>query len=192
LNEADLKLIQAAQEGDRQAFGQLVERFKGKVFAAALAISGNRDEARELTQETFVRALQGLPKLQEPERFPAWLRGIAHTAAKDGRRRTARDRRHTQAAGQLRPNQQGAVDEAVAQREESDRAQALLADLVSALPEDVRVALDLRFREDLSYAQIGEAMGVPASTVRGLLYRGTKALRTKMRPMLKRAKGSVQ
>ena len=52
--------------------------------------------------------------------------------------------------------------------------------------EEPRVALDLRFRENLSYAEIGEVMGVPASTVRGLLYRGTLALRLKLKPMLKK------
>jgi len=57
------------------------------------------------------------------------------------------------------------------------------------LPENCRVALDLRFREGLSYAEIGEVMGVPASTVRGLLYRGTSTLRRKLKPMLKKTRG---
>lgn len=192
MKEADLKLVVAAQDGDRTAFGQLVETYKGRVYAMSLAISGDRDEAQELTQETFVRAMQSMPRLQAPEKFPSWLRGITATVGQDMRRRAARERRHSQAAGQIRPHADLATDVAVADGEALAKEQMLLADLVASLPENCRIAIDLRFREDLSYAQIGQVMGVPASTVRGLLYRGTKALRQKMKPMLKRTRGIAE
>ena len=78
----------------------------------------------------------------------------------------------------------------ISARESGQRELALLANALPGLPENVRLALDLRFRESLSYAEIGEVMGVPASTVRGLLYRGTKALRTKLKPQLERMRGT--
>jgi RNA polymerase sigma-70 factor (ECF subfamily) len=190
LNEADLQLIRAAQGGDRAAFGELVERFKGRVYAMALAITGDRNEAQDLAQETFVRAMQGLPNLSAPEKFPSWVRGIASTVGKDVQRKAAREKKHVQASSWGKAQVAAPVDVGIAEREASGREQALLADLVAALPESTRVALDLRFREGMSYAQIGQAMGVPASTVRGLLFRGTKALRQKIQPMLKRAKGA--
>lgn len=192
MNEADLQLVEAAQDGDRAAFGQLVERFKGRVYATSLAICADREEAQELTQETFVRALQSIPRLKAPAKFPSWLRGIAFTVGRDVRRRAARERKHSQAAGQLRPQSAGAADAALAKQEVLSKEQQMLAELVAGLPENCRIALDLRFREDLSYAQIGEAMGVPPSTVRGLLYRGTKALRQKMKPMLKQTRGTAE
>jgi RNA polymerase sigma-70 factor, ECF subfamily len=192
LNEADLKLVRAARGGDRIAFGRLVERFKGRVYAMSLAITGDAEEAQELTQETFVRALQSIPRLEVAEKFPSWLRGITNTVGKDVRRKAARERRHVQAAGQIKPFVAGPADVAVANREASGRERALLAELVAGLPENCRVALDLRFREDLSYGEIGALMGVPVSTVRGLLYRGTKALRLKLKPILKRAGGAVE
>ncbi len=192
MNEVDLKLVEAAQGGDRAAFGQLVERFKGRVYAVSLAICGDREEAQELTQETFVRALQSMPRLKVSAKFASWLRGIAFTVGRDVRRRAARERKHAHAAGQLRPQAAGTADAALAQREALGKEQQMLADLVATLPANCRVALDLRFREDLSYAQIGEAMGVPPSTVRGLLYRGTKALRQKMKPMLKQTRGTAE
>lgn len=187
LNQEDLQLIQRAVDGDRAAFGQLIQRHKGRVYAMALAVSGNRDEAQELTQETFVRALQNLPRLRDPAKFPAWLRGITYTVGQDVRRRAARERKHLQAAAQgvgSRAAEQ--PDAGLAAQESSDQQLGLLAEMVSALPETTRMALDLRYREGLSYAEIAEAMNVPVATVRGLLYRGTKTLRQKLKPMLKK------
>lgn len=185
LNEATLQLIDAARGGDRAAFGELVVVFKGKVYATAYALTGDAQEAQELTQETFVRAMQGLPRLESSEKFGGWMRGITNTLARDVRRKAARERRHLKAAARQRDGHEAPVDEAVAGKEAGAKHVAILKGLVETLPENVRVALDLRFREGLSYAEIGEVMGVPASTVRGLLYRGTKALRSKMRPMLR-------
>lgn len=189
LNQAEIDTVRAAQDGDREAFGRLVERYKGPVFAAAMAITCDPEEAQELAQETFVRALQNLPRLEQPEKFKPWLRGITHTIGQDLRRKAARERKHMKAAAQERPTAARGPAEALANREAGSRETALLEELVASLPENVRVALDLKFREGLTYAEIGEVMGVPASTVRGLLYRGTKTLRLKLRPMLKRTRG---
>lgn len=189
LTEEDVQLVEAAQGGDREAFGILIERYKGRVFAAAMAITANAEEARDLAQETFTRALQNLPRLEQPDKFQPWLRGITHTLSQDLRCKMARERRHVSAAARERNGAAGSPAEALATREASAKELAVLSELVAALPENCRVALDLRFREGLSYAEIGEAMGVPASTVRGLLYRGTRALRLKLKPMLKRTRG---
>lgn len=176
--------------GDRDAFGRLVDRYRGRVHAFSLAVCIDADEAVELTQETFVRALQNLPRLKESERFAGWLRGIQYTVSQDIRRRAARERRHRERLAQVRPERPPEQPDAVvADRELAERAGAQLADELAQLSEPCRIALDLRFREGLSYAQIANVMGVPASTVRGLLYRGTRTLRDRMRPALARDRG---
>jgi RNA polymerase sigma-70 factor (ECF subfamily) len=185
----DVELVLAAQNGDRDAFGQLVRHYRGRIYAMAMAITADHDEAQELTQETFVRALKNLPRLEAPERFHPWLRGITSTLGKDIRRKAARDRRHVEAAAHERPMADAPADAAPADGEAAARELGQLGLHVAGLPENVRVAIDLRFREGLSYDQIGEAMGVPASTVRGLLFRGTKTLRQKMAPVFERTRG---
>ena len=70
------QLVLAAQAGDREAFGQLVERYQGSVYAIALRKLGNHAEAQELCQEVFVQALQKLDQLREPACFGGWLRSI--------------------------------------------------------------------------------------------------------------------
>jgi RNA polymerase sigma-70 factor, ECF subfamily len=188
--EADVQLVAAAQNGDREAFGQLVEHYRGRIYAMAMAITADPHEAQELTQETFIRALKNLPRLDAPEKFHPWLRGIAHTIGRDIRRKAARERRHLEAAAQERPSAGAPADASVADGEAQSAELVALGAELATLPENTRVALDLRFREGLSYEEIGQIMGVPSSTVRGLLHRGTKALREKLRPTLKRTRGS--
>ncbi len=70
-------LVQRAQEGDREAFGELVEQFQRTVHAICLRRLGNPSEALELTQEVFLHVLRRLDQLREPERFAGWLRQVA-------------------------------------------------------------------------------------------------------------------
>ncbi|MEQ8849369.1 sigma-70 family RNA polymerase sigma factor [Botrimarina sp.] len=69
-------LVAAAQDGDREAFGELAERFEGMVQAVALRRLGNHAEALELSQEVLIRAMDRLHQLSEPRAFGAWLKSI--------------------------------------------------------------------------------------------------------------------
>jgi RNA polymerase sigma-70 factor (ECF subfamily) len=83
LNEeaSELSLVNAAQQGDRDAFGELVKRYESLVFAMALRRVGNYAEAQEVSQEVFVRALDKLHQLRDPECFGGWLRSVATRVA---------------------------------------------------------------------------------------------------------------
>ena len=70
------ELVTRAQAGDRCAFGELVTRFEGAVFAAALTRLRDYVDAQELTQEVFVHAMRKLPQLRDPRCFAGWLRRI--------------------------------------------------------------------------------------------------------------------
>ncbi len=72
-----INLVQRAQQGDRDAFGQLVTEFEPTVFAMTLRRLRNRSEACEVTQEVFLRAMRKIGQLREPERFVGWLKRIA-------------------------------------------------------------------------------------------------------------------
>ena len=77
LSEATLaQLVEAALDGDRASQGELVERYQGMVMSIALKRLGDHAEAQELCQEVFVKALNRLHQLQEPEAFGGWLRSI--------------------------------------------------------------------------------------------------------------------
>ena len=70
------ELVLKAQQGDRQSYGQLAERFEATVYAVALARLRNPTEAQELTQEVFLHGMRKLPQLREPAAFAGWLRQI--------------------------------------------------------------------------------------------------------------------
>ncbi len=69
-------LVEAAQAGDREAFGELVTRFEGMVYSIAFRRLGNHAEAQELSQEVFVKAMQKIEQLEAPAAFGGWLRSI--------------------------------------------------------------------------------------------------------------------
>jgi RNA polymerase sigma-70 factor (ECF subfamily) len=74
-------LVIAAQAGNREAFGELYERFQRHVLAVAIGRLGDYAEAQELCQDVFVQALQKIGQLREPECFGSWMRSITHRMA---------------------------------------------------------------------------------------------------------------
>ncbi|HEY1785647.1 MAG TPA: sigma-70 family RNA polymerase sigma factor [Pirellulales bacterium] len=74
-------LVVAAQQGDRAAFGQLAERYERAVYATAYRRLNNHSEAQEVTQEVFVKAMQKLSQLRQPECFGGWLRSMTNRMA---------------------------------------------------------------------------------------------------------------
>jgi RNA polymerase sigma-70 factor (ECF subfamily) len=72
-----IKLVRRAQQGDRQAFGELAQQFESAVYAVVMRRLRNQAEAAEVTQEVLMRAFRKLPQLREPERFVGWLKRIA-------------------------------------------------------------------------------------------------------------------
>ena len=76
-----VQLVQLAQQDDREAFGELFERFERHVFTIAFRRLNNYAEAQELTQDVFIQALQKVAQLRQPECFGSWLRSITHRMA---------------------------------------------------------------------------------------------------------------
>lgn len=92
LNErTETSLVLAAQDGDREAFGELARRYERAVYATALRRLGNHAEAQEVSQEVLVRAMQKISQLREPEAFGSWLQSVTNRMAinRAVRKRTA-------------------------------------------------------------------------------------------------------
>ena len=78
---SEYQLVLASQEGNREAFGQLAQRYERSVYATALRRLGNHAEAQEVCQEVLVRAMQKIGQLREPEAFGSWLRAVTNRMA---------------------------------------------------------------------------------------------------------------
>ncbi|HOT95502.1 MAG TPA: sigma-70 family RNA polymerase sigma factor [bacterium] len=85
---SDADLIRAWQQGDADAFDQLLQRYQRPLFAYLLRLVQERNAAQDLFQETFLRVIRALPGYQERARFGSWIFGIAHHLAIDHHRKS--------------------------------------------------------------------------------------------------------
>jgi RNA polymerase sigma-70 factor (ECF subfamily) len=181
-------LVRRAQGGDAEAFACLVETHRAALARFCGRLVGDSGTAEDLAQETLLRAQQALPRLEAPERFGAWLFGIAANLARKAWRRNARAPLSLErlASGMPPPAwyREPLAAEAVTPEpafEAADRARRLF-DAVGHLPPALRHPVVLHYLEGLSYAEIAAALAVPATTVRGRLALSRSRLRRAFDP----------
>ncbi|WP_286673223.1 RNA polymerase sigma factor [Lysobacter capsici] len=157
------------QLGERAAFDDLIRRWSGSLHRYALKLTDDPELADDLTQEVWLRALQGLGKLRDAAQFRAWLFGIAH--------RTFMDRLRSRYAMPVDTGidlEELAATDAIGDDEDLDRA---LAIGMASLPIVEREVLTLFYLEELSMADIATALGIPVGTVKSRLFRARALLR---------------
>src|SRR5712692_8218101 len=135
-------LVHSAQQGDRQAFGVLVERYWDRLYRWLYHLTHHREAAEDLTQETFLKALAALASFRAGGNFRAWLFRIAFNSCVNQHRVDSRNR-------QAFPEHIPARDEGPAEQAMSHEAFQLLARAVGRLPPDFRAAFLLRAEEGL-------------------------------------------
>jgi RNA polymerase sigma-70 factor (ECF subfamily) len=132
-------------------------------------LTGNRQDAEDLVQETCLRAFRGFHRFDAGSDIRAWLYTILYRARTDAFRRQGRSPRTVEMADEGGP--------AVPPPQEAAAASSDLAGAVAALPETFRAAIVLRDIEDLSYADIARILEVPIGTVMSRIHRGRALLR---------------
>ncbi len=168
-------LVERARRGDHEAFGALVDGRLTATFRTALAILGNEADARDATQDIFVRAWRNLPELREPDRFAAWFGRIVvntcRTAVRGRRRRIVREISvgALPDEGRQLPSLEPAHQDRSASLDVLDRA----LDRISVAD---RTLLALHHFEHLSLDVIGERLGVPSKTVKSRLFSARRSL----------------
>jgi RNA polymerase sigma factor (sigma-70 family) len=157
----DLELVHAVQAGNAEAYGELFERYQSKIYNFTYGILGNAEDARDVTQDAFVRVFEALPRKEHVE-FSAYLYRAARNAAYDV----------TRARGRF----DGAAEDMDFVPESSmyadpERAtlfceqQEVVRDAMSALSDDHRAILMLREVQELSYQQIADALDMTRTNV---------------------------
>jgi RNA polymerase sigma-70 factor (ECF subfamily) len=179
-DETESKLIEQAQAGDHRAFAALVRQHQERVFRFIFRLSTNREDAMDLTQETFMKAHQALPGWQPQAQFRTWLLRIAHNTTLDLLRRRERVSFVSQAdftadgSDADLPDPAPQPDARLADRQ----GIALLDRTLRELPLEHREILLLRELEDLSYADIAATLGIADGTVKSRLARARAAALT--------------
>lgn len=171
--------IEAARQGDQDAFEQLVRLYEKRVFALTLRMCRNPEDAAEAAQEAFLAAWQGLRFFRGDSSFSTWLYRLASNACVDLLRREGR---HRAAAGPSLDDEELNLD--VPDRAASPQAMAEHAELraqieagLAALPPDYRQVLILREIHQRTYDEIAAILSLDLGTVKSRISRGRKQLR---------------
>ena len=170
------KWIAAAREGDQGAFEELVLLYEKRVLALTQRMCGNPEDAAEAAQEAFLAAWQGLKNFRGDSSFSTWLYRLSSNACVDLLRREGRRQAAVSLDGEDLnldiPSPIPSPQEEAERRELREQIEAGLR----ALPPEYRQALILREIHQLSYQEIGEALGLDIGTVKSRISRGRKRL----------------
>ncbi len=171
-------LARDAQAGSRAAYAALVGRYEHRLYSFLLRRVGNRDDAAELAQETFVRAFVSLPRYDPERRFSTWLYTIAVRLAASHYRDRSRRPTLTEDPEALPRNH---VDNTphTDLREDASQVWTLARALLS---NEQQTALWLRYVEDLAIPEIAHVMNRPVIWVRVALFRARQRLAEALAP----------
>jgi len=177
----DEQLIEQALRGDSAAYGQLVRRYQDRLFTSLVHIVSSREEAEDVTQDTFVQAMLKLKTFRRDSSFYTWLYRIAVNMA------WHRQRRHHQASA---VDATRAIDcqEAVDPGEDPaaglirQERSAAIQQALGRLSEEFRLVLVLREIEGFDYQSIARILNVSVGTVRSRLHRARALMREQLRP----------
>lgn len=172
--------ISAAQNGDVEAFARIFEEYRGVVYTVAYRLVGPND-ADDVTMETYLKAWRAFPKFKGKSAVKTWLYRITHNCATDFLR--ARTRRKEdilpendsddRSISDLHDPSSPAPDSAIVEDEMKRR----MHKAVELLDENHRATIQLRFIDDMSYADIAAATGVSIGTVMSRLFNGKRKLK---------------
>ncbi|WP_027410619.1 RNA polymerase sigma factor SigW [Anoxybacteroides tepidamans] len=173
--------IKAIQKGDQNAYAEIVELYKDKVYRLCYRMLGNRHEAEDAAQEAFIRAYVNINTYNPTMNFSSWLYRIATNLSIDKLRKKKPDiYLDEEVSGtegltmysQL-PSKEASPEDAV----ESLELQETVQKAIEKLPEKYRSVIVLKYINDLSLQEISEILDLPIGTVKTRIHRGREALR---------------
>lgn len=168
---SDEEIITCLLEGDKNGFRLLYERYKTRVYTLAYRMTGNHEDALDITQETFIKIFKGISHFRRGASLSTWIYSIAHNACCDALRHKKRKLIVT-----LNP------ETAPIQNPTTNwEAKEIVQNALLELPEDFRAALVLSDIFGFSYAEISEILSIPLGTVKSKIARGRKRLSEKLR-----------
>lgn len=168
--EGELELIRRSLNGEIEAWGEIVCRYKEAVFGVAMGILGNAADAEDASHDAFIRAYENLRRYDLSRRFSTWLFAIAANLCKNKLRRERffTPLRHaSRLVAKANPAEQVAKDELAMKVRES----------LDELSFKYRAPLVLRFYADMDYKEIAQALNLPEGTVKTRLHRGKLELK---------------
>ena len=178
--EEEYAVVERVRAGDTDAFEVLVTAYQKQIYNLTLRYVSNPEDAADLTQEAFLRAYRSLDSFRGDSRFSVWLYRLATNVCIDLLRSRGRGTvtSLTVENEDEEPEELDVADERFEPQKELERLelQRAVREGLKTLTEDARTIVVLRELEGLSYAEIGEQLGLEPGTVKSRLFRARKAL----------------
>lgn len=182
MSSTDEELVARSIGGDAESFNQLILRWERPIYALAYRTIGREEDARDVCQETFLRAYRALPRFRGQAKFSSWLYRIALNLCRDWMRKERRapvvqppeDMDLVELAAASEPSE--SIEDLVARRDMTRLVEAAMA----KLPEEQRTAIVLKEYHGLTFQEIADIVGCPLSTVKTRLYQGLAVLRREL------------
>ena len=175
----DDELVAKSVGGDAESFNQLILRWERPIYALAYRVIGREEDARDVCQETFLRAFRALPGFKGQAKFSSWLYRIALNLCRDWIRRQRRAPVMQMPEG-VDPGELAAergpvesIEDLVGRRQLTEVVEQAMA----LLPEEQRTAIILKEYHGMTFQEIADMQGCPLSTVKTRLYQGLTVVR---------------
>jgi RNA polymerase sigma-70 factor, ECF subfamily len=175
----DADLIRRAAQGAVEAFNLLVSRWEKRVYNYLLRVTGNREDALDLTQDVFLKAYQNLRKLDDPGRFAPWLYRIAHNEAYS----MFRKRRPETDVDELEPGSVGTGITVGGSTVFPIELSLAVAGALERLSAEQREAVVLKIYQGFKFEEMAEILACPVSTVKSRLYSALDLLKAELAPV---------
>ncbi len=172
----DQTYIEKTLKGDTNAFAFLVENYKVMVFSLAMKMLKNREEAEEVSQDTFIKAFNNLSKFKGDSKFSTWLYKIAYRNCLDNLKKN-KEKYRTDTIDEITINKINSTDNVLEEISRKERA-ILMKDCLYKLPEEERTILWMFYYDELSLKEIIQITDLSESNLKVKLHRARKRLLT--------------
>jgi RNA polymerase sigma-70 factor (ECF subfamily) len=180
MQRTDEELVVLSTAGDTDSFNQLVVRWERPIFALAYRVLGREEDARDVCQETFLRAFRALKGFKGQAKFSSWLYRIALNLCRDWIRRERRSAVVTSLDAETEPEPVSGPVETAEERTVRRDLGRVLTRAMTALSEEQRTTIVLKEYHGLTFQEISDLQGCPLSTVKTRLYQGLSVLRRQL------------
>jgi RNA polymerase sigma-70 factor (ECF subfamily) len=187
--ELDQVLVERAQQGDKKAFGLLVEKYHRKLGRLLGRMIRDQTEVEDVVQESFIKAYRALPNFRGDSAFYTWLYRIGINTAKNylvslGRRPQVMQEVEIEDVENFEDGFEMRTMDTPETAMMTKQIAQVVNDTVASLPEELRTAITLREIEGLSYEEIATLMQCPIGTVRSRIFRARETISEKLKPLL--------
>jgi RNA polymerase sigma-70 factor (ECF subfamily) len=177
----DELVIEKIKNGDKKAFGELIDKYKAILLGISYHIVNDFEQAEDLVQEVFIKAYANIESLNAPGAFGSWIRKIAANASIDWLRKHKNERYLNKSENNWK-NLKLVSDSG---DEFTPEAKIFIKEKINLLPEDQKAVIVMKYVEDLSYEEIAQYLDIPAGTVKSRLYRAKETLSKEMKKALR-------